>query len=137
LAYDWPAEAVADAACGTFCVYDECTSDSACTSGGVCACSNSSAVCEPFGTLRQGPLGTCGLGNTCVSGGNCRVDSDCGPNGLCSPRIDTCDFLSGYFCHTAADECVADSDCPEAGAPLCLFDPSNSRWECTYWAECP
>jgi hypothetical protein len=94
-----------------------CTVDSDCSAAadGVCACS-----------------GQVPGGNTCVYG-NCRVDSDCGDGGFCSPSVSTgCNYpaCGGYFCHTCADQCVDDSDCPEsyacgygAGAWVCIPPP--------------
>jgi hypothetical protein len=78
---------------------NECTVDSDCNAAadGVCACS-----------------GQVPGGNTCVYG-NCRVDADCGDGGFCSPSVSTgCSYpaCGGFFCHTCADQCVDDSDCP-------------------------
>lgn len=63
--------------------------------------------------------------------GNCRVDSDCeSGGGYCSPSQNaglfvcsdgcsgTCGGgLTGYYCHTAADECVNDCDCAGLAPP--------------------
>jgi hypothetical protein len=62
--------------------------------------------------------------------GNCRVDADCGAEGYCSPSPLTAicgDSLAGYYCHTAPDLCIDDSDCSGEG---CVYSTTNSRWEC-------
>jgi hypothetical protein len=89
----------------------------------------------------------CGVANQCKKG-NCRIDSDCGPGGYCSPATDACGAVLGYYCHTAADECVNDDDCAgrDAGPFLgCLPDVNSAgadgtgapRWVCTPPANCP
>jgi hypothetical protein len=112
------------------CSYDECSTDSDCGSGAACLCRNSSA--DDFATV-------------CVRGGNCVVDSDCGPGGYCSPSIgQNCFSPNSYFCHTAMDTCMDDSDCPSVVAdPLscriltpCAFDPQQRRWACTQVTCC-
>jgi Cys-rich repeat protein len=92
------------------CVYDACVSDADCPGGGACAC-------NPFE-----------IGNTCVTG-NCRVDQDCGVGGYCGPVISSAcaDEINEYRCYTAADQCLADSDCP-AGEPCLAF--SGGPWMC-------
>jgi hypothetical protein len=75
------------------------------------------------------------------------LDSDCGPDGYCSPSIEgNCFFgQSPYFCHTARDTCTDDSDCPsvdaEAGScPIvtpCAYDTGEQRWACTQLTCCP
>jgi hypothetical protein len=79
------------------CLYDECTADTDCKSPFMCTCG-------------QGG----GFTNYCTAAGNCRVDSDCA-SGYCSPTVDGCGTFTGYFCHTAADECYSDDDCVNAG----------------------
>jgi hypothetical protein len=85
----------------------------------------------------------CGIANQCKKG-NCRLDSDCGQGGYCSPAIDTCGAVLGYYCHSASDECVNDEDCTNRDGGLqrylgCLPDPSTSfsRWVCMPAAACP
>jgi hypothetical protein len=104
------------------CTVDTCASDTDCPSAQACACRG---VLSP------------GSGNECVTS-NCRVDSDCGQGGYCSlsgycsalfsqgpnPK----DFVNGYYCHTAGDLCIDDSDCTGQGS--CLYSMSDSRWEC-------
>ncbi len=105
------------------CSYDECFTDSDCGSGATCLCRSSPA----------------NSANVCVHGGNCLVDSDCGPGNYCSPSlVENCLAPRQYFCHTASDTCLDDSDCPsvDAGAsscPItntCAFDTQAHRWTC-------
>jgi hypothetical protein len=99
------------------CRYDACATDTDCPTGQLCAC---------HGSAYAG-----GDGNTCVQG-NCRVDSDCGATGYCSPSAGGgCGGLSGYYCHTANDTCVNDSDCNPEGAEDCQYKATDQRWECT------
>ena len=113
------------------CSYDECFIDSDCGSGATCLCRSSPAD---------------NSANVCVHGGNCLVDSDCGPGNYCSPSLEeNCLTPRQYFCHTAMDTCLDDSDCPsvDAGANscpignLCLFDKQEQRWTCTLLTCCP
>lgn len=107
------------------CTYDTCVHDTDCGGGTTCACHGS-----PY---------TFNTGNTCVQG-NCRVDSDCGAGGYCSPSYDTsqCGGLLGYYCHTAADQCIDDTDCPSNnGPPVCVYSMTNSRWQCDTQKLCP
>jgi hypothetical protein len=119
------------------CSYDECFTDSQCGSKIPCVCRTSSADTNA---------------NVCDVGGNCAVDSDCGSGGYCSPSpqigqygpnqtVNVCWGSKPYFCHTASDLCVNDSDCAslDAGANLvspplppwtCAYDAQDSRWEC-------
>jgi hypothetical protein len=110
------------------CTYDACTADTDCTTGKTCACHGS-----PY---------TDGAGSTCVVG-NCRVDSDCGVSGYCSPSSTTSvcgNNLAGYYCHTAKDECVNDTDCPSStttpGVPMCIYSTTDTRWECVEVTFC-
>ena len=114
------------------CSYDECLTDSDCGSGATCLCRGSSADNNA---------------NVCVRGGDCVVDSDCGPDGYCSPSVEqNCLFSNPYFCHTAMDSCLDDSDCPspsvDAGplsCPIltpCAFDMHGQRWACTQLTCC-
>jgi hypothetical protein len=104
------------------CSYDQCGSDSDCE-GGVCGCRESQV--------------TEGTHTVCLSG-NCRIDSDCDAGGYCSPsHAAFCSPTSwqGYFCHTANDECVSDSDCTPTGTqcpnPYCAYDPNVHHWVCS------
>ena len=117
------------------CTYDECTTDTSCGTGKICVCGASS------GSEGRSP-------NVCLPSG-CLVDSDCGPDGFCSPSYDTTcgayDGVVGYFCHRAAaectvDECVNDSDCTGksdggfGGTGYCAWNPSASKWGCFFGA---
>jgi hypothetical protein len=109
--------------CG--CTYDTCMTDTDCVPGETCAC--------------HGAPSTDGAGNTCVPG-NCRVDSDCGPGGYCSPSyggqsIKDCPVagrgLQGYYCHTANDKCLNQSDCPNPFEESCAYSVAAGFWQCT------
>ena len=93
--------------------------DTDCKAGNTCACHGS-----PY-------LG--GQGNGCVPG-NCRVDADCGAGEYCSPSYDpsSCGGLAGYYCHTAQDVCLDDSDCSSGpnGPQVCIYSTTSSHWEC-------
>lgn len=113
---------------GWRCDYDECLTDSDCTGDAgagrmVCACSS----------------GFRSDNNVCLAG-NCRTDADCGANGYCSPTLGDCGkyggltAYSGYYCHTAADECVDDADCGgdgSYGTPYCAYSPITGHWACS------
>jgi hypothetical protein len=128
------------------CSYDECAADSECGAKTPCICRSST---------------TDAAANVCVVGGNCAVDSDCGPGGYCSPSLDACystnreALIEGnnyggpnpYYCHTAADLCLDDSDCgsPDGGTTAtsscpeftpCAYNVQNGRWECTQLRCC-
>lgn len=114
------------------CSYDECFTDSDCGAKTPCLCRSSSMD---------------NSANTCSIAGNCAVDSDCGPCGYCSPSpqvepnqpTNVCWGSFPYYCHTAADLCINDTDCaqPDGGPPEprpthpCAYNPQNNRWECT------
>lgn len=109
---------------GCRCSYDTCNDDSACTTGGPCAC-------------RHATRGAAGA-NVCLPG-NCQVDADCGAGGYCSPTYGSCgDYggVIGYQCHTAQDECIDDEDCAGQDAgflgqrPYCMFVREVGRWQC-------
>jgi hypothetical protein len=105
------------------CTYDACTVDSDCGATAVCACREAS--------------GSYGGANVCITG-NCRVDSDCGASAYCSPSYDnTCgpyDGVRGYYCHTADDACIDDSDCVRDGSPFgyCTYHAEVAHWACSY-----
>jgi len=118
------------------CSYDECFADSSCGAKTPCLCRGSS---------------TDNSANICDVGGNCAVDSDCGPGGYCSPSMESCASTdpnikaeasngpSPYYCHTASDLCINDSDCgpPDAATTpfpalnVCAYSTQDNRWECT------
>jgi hypothetical protein len=69
--------------------------------------------------------------------GNCQVDSDCGNEGDCTPSpltADCGDSLAGYYCHTANDGCVDDTDCSPGdsvgAAAACAYSATDARWVC-------
>lgn len=102
------------------CSYDECSTDSDCSTGGPCGCE----------------MGLWSDANACMAG-NCQIDGDCGSNGYCSPSMGTCGSYSGvigYWCHTATDECVDDTDCvnPDMGPGYCMYSPEATHWLCSY-----
>jgi hypothetical protein len=94
------------------CDYDTCAVDTDCPTGELCVC--------------HGTAYAYGAGNTCMPG-NCRVDSDCGEHGYCSPTaaVGGCGAVVGYYCHTAADTCINDSDC--ASDVACPDGPAARR----------
>ncbi len=104
----------------TSCSYDQCASDSDCPTHVPCECRPSAGDSEA---------------NLCVTGGNCAVDADCGPHGYCSPGA-FADFCATpiYFCHTAADSCVDNSDCGRSGTGYpqsCNYDTASGRFACS------
>ncbi len=111
------------------CSYDQCLTDSDCPSGASCLCRSSASDSSP---------------NICVAGGNCVLDSDCGEGGYCSPS-NGCEGPAAYYCHTAADTCINDSDCAPgdaggaacASAPSCVYDSEAQHWGCTQMICCP
>jgi len=110
---------------GQQCTYDECFTDSNCPSGAPCIC-------------RSSP--TDNTANVCEPGGNCVVDSDCSGR-YCSPSPSpaeeecggTSPYLFPYYCHTAMDTCVDDSDCfvDGRGPFFCVYEPQARHWACS------
>jgi hypothetical protein len=84
------------------------------------------------------------MANVCVSRGNCVVDSDCGGR-YCSPSpspwAEGCTGTSpAYYCHTALDTCIDDSDCVVKGNSVfffCALEPPVEHWACTPSRACP
>jgi hypothetical protein len=117
------------------CWYDECYTDSDCPSGLPCLCRTSASD---------------NTANLCAFGGNCVLDSDCGPGGFCSPSSYCDDWpVPGwpgfaYYCHTAADTCINDTDCAAVDAgegcpitPFCMYDGQAQHWTCNTYRCCP
>jgi hypothetical protein len=133
---------------GSACTYDECFTDSQCGSKVPCICRSSSTDNTP---------NACDFGGRTSAGddvrpSNCAVDADCGPGGYCSPSavptsalhgaVNVCFGPNPFYCHTASDLCVNDSDClSDAGIDAgttdsyppfaCAYNAQNNRWECT------
>jgi hypothetical protein len=111
------------------CSYDPCLTDSDCPSGASCLCRSSAS--DTSATV-------------CVAGGDCVLDADCGAGGYCSPS-EGCEGPVAYYCHTAADTCINDADCPpvDAGAEtcdtasICAYDAQAKHWACTQVTCCP
>lgn len=122
--------------CETYCSYDSCSSDADCSSGMLCNCRASALSSDANGCILAA----------------CRTDADCGEGGFCSPSSldgypcpsadlcgssplscvpgpclcgDSCGH--GFFCHTARDTCVDDSDCNNSE---CAYDRVDKRWSC-------
>jgi hypothetical protein len=101
---------------GLECSYDECVGDEGCPKSSVCECR---------------PDSVSQIANYCTQPGGCRIDSDCGVGGFCSPSQagQWCGTL--YFCHTPADTCLNDGDCPAVGvSPGCNYDAALQHWAC-------
>jgi hypothetical protein len=95
----------------SYCSYDQCFDDGDCA-GLPCECRTSASSY---------------VANVCVTGSNCRVDSDCGVDGYCSPSRLNQWCGTAYYCHTAADTCVNDTDCADSG---CNYDAQAGHWSC-------
>jgi hypothetical protein len=117
-----PSVPAPDAPVNCLCSYDTCFKDSDCLTTGPCDCLSGTRTTAA---------------NRCLPG-NCRVDADCGPGRYCSPTRHTVTLYfdkqvwQGYYCHTAADACVNDSDCSQDwlyGAH-CAYDTLESAWNC-------
>lgn len=80
----------------------------------------------------------CGCGgdwvNACLEG-DCKIDADCGEGGYCSPSFGYCGNYHGviaYYCHTAEDECINDSECVEMNQGYCAYVAEVGHWACSY-----
>jgi len=102
------------AVCVVACSYDACSTDSDCPSKEPCSCRSSA---------------TSNAANVCLTGSDCRVNADCGSGGYCSPSAGYGSYGCGvaYFCHTAADTCVDDTDCE---SQQCQYDDTAGHWRC-------
>ena len=98
------------------CTYDACRVDADCKTGGPCECRT--------------------LGNRCLAG-NCRTDADCGAGGSCGQADDAgCgEQTSSYYCRTADDACLEDSDCGKDAR--CTYLPELAHWGCFTPPLCP
>jgi len=98
------------------CEYDTCFSDADCPKG-PCLCGGAKA-------------------NNHCGHGECKTDADC-KGSYCSPSPDDCNWgTKGWYCHTAKDECVDDSDCTKdgkgEGEGYCWLDEKAGHWACRY-----
>lgn len=118
--------------------YGECASDDDCTAAPYGACGyivDVTAACRcEYGCMTDAD---CGAGQVCMcaplhDGTRC-VDADCSTDADCDPGY-RCTLSLGVGldlrwpsvrCHSAADECQSDADCPDG---LCLWH--GARWEC-------
>jgi hypothetical protein len=111
--------------CGPSGATDDCMKDADCPNNGVCSCAGNT-----FGFAKS-------TKNSCVPA-NCHVDGDCGAAGFCSPTTspDCGSFygVQGYYCHTPADSCTNDGDCPKQGQTSghCSYAPEVGHWACYY-----
>jgi hypothetical protein len=112
-------------ACG--CIYDACRTDADCGASSDCDCDP-----EPRSRVPNPVTAVC-------VASNCRSDADCGPHGFCSPSKSEQDFcgpiVTGWFCHTAQDDCGIDADCTSSGCgrslQACTYAPELGHWACT------
>jgi len=136
-------------ACNLHCSYDECYGDSDCPGNAPCACRSSATdsaanACATASNCRVdtdcGPDGFCSpslVGSTCacLSETFCKPgEASCsvtGPNGVTVqvPCMCSGNCGKGYFCHSAKDSCINDSDCPDGRT--CNFDLTSQSWVCT------
>jgi hypothetical protein len=107
--------------------------------------------CMQDADCQAGPCLCDGRGNYC-SPGNCKVDADCGAGGFCSASGDaggyaSCGGTAGFYCHTAKDDCIDNSDCkpatgvnprgPGGVGENCVFSPPAGKWTCVANLVCP
>lgn len=131
------------------CSYDECFSDSDCEAGVPCTCRPSAS---------SGEANVCWAGGNCRVDSDCGANGYCSPSlvdvGFCqcpgSPLLcgdsgatcyagseevpcdcgDSCGHA--YYCHSACDDCIDDSDCD--GGATCNYDVLSQHWACaTCW----
>ncbi|MFO0665390.1 MAG: hypothetical protein U0174_15655 [Polyangiaceae bacterium] len=118
----------------TQCVYDTCQADGDCAPNERCSCGSGKGKerntcirvdqCLSDNDCPQDYLCACagaGRPNMCVPG-NCRSDADCAGNFKCET-----------YCHSAADKCVAHSDCTAAPhmIAICKYVAQEHAWGCT------
>jgi hypothetical protein len=131
-----------------------CYQDTACTTGanGRCLVSkyaertNSCSYDTCYADVDCGPLQVCSCRtpgenapNVCLNTGNCVVDADCGAGAYCShsQQFANTFFDDAYYCHTATDTCLDDSDCANTGPHVCAYDPSSHHWACAAFGGSP
>jgi hypothetical protein len=95
------------------CTYSTCTTDSQCSSDKLCQCDDL-------------------FGHGCVTAA-CRVNADCAGSLPCSPStVQMTGDGEGYYCHTSADPCFVDADCPSVGGQgRCVYRVAAKVWACT------
>lgn len=97
-----------------------CSSDADCSADAACLCASGIGDEEVINTTECMPA-------------NCRTDADC--DGFeCGLSPDFCFGAEGLFCRSAADECVAQSDCPPG--KHCSFETDVQRWVCIDTGTC-
>jgi hypothetical protein len=98
---------------GGECTYDECFADEDCQQNALCDCAGG-----PDANHRCLPV-------------ECRSDEDCEDGLWCSPSspLECPQPVVGYYCHTAEDECLVDSDC-SGPSSYCAFAPDIRAWVC-------
>jgi hypothetical protein len=108
------------------CVSDFCLADGDCQKGYVCACGGLTRTVSPQSGAIDAASEAYSI-NTCVPA-TCRMDSDCGPQGYCSPSY-TCGTVQGYYCHGPADTCADPAtDC--CGSQYCWWSPTAGAFSC-------
>ena len=135
-------------ACNYGCTYDECYGDSDCAGNIPCAC-RSSASDSAANTCAT--ASNCRVDTDCGPGGFCSPSlvgsiCDCISEAFCTPGEASCSETDtngvtvqvpclcsgncgrGYFCHTAKDGCIDDSDCTDGRT--CTYDLTSQSWMC-------
>lgn len=104
-----------------------CTIDSDCGSGGWCSPSGGSA-CDSYALCADAGLPAPGTTSTAPPSVGCWESSDDGGSWTATQCL--CGNACGqaaYYCHTACDVCVNDSDCSSGS---CEYDVHNGIWDC-------
>lgn len=108
------------------CVSDFCLADGDCQKGYVCACGGETFTVSPPAGAPDAAAEAYAI-NTCVPA-TCRMDSDCGPEGYCSPSY-ACGTVQGYYCHGPADTCADPAkDC--CGSADCFWSAPAGAFVC-------
>jgi hypothetical protein len=111
------------------CVSDFCLADGDCQKGYVCACGGITTTVSPPPGETDAASQAYAI-NICVPA-TCRMDSDCGPEGYCSPSYNGCGNLEGYYCHGPADTCADPAkDC--CGSQYCIWSAAAGAFSCAY-----
>jgi hypothetical protein len=108
---------------------DFCLADGDCQKGYVCACGGETITMRPPPGETDAASQAYAI-NLCVPA-TCRMDSDCGPEGYCSPSYNGCGNLEGYYCHGPADTCADPAkDC--CGSQYCIWSAAAGAFSCAY-----